>query len=170
MGFFDKLTGTKYPDNGAAPCSAEEVRAALLAINGRDVPFRVRNALPDEKADLVAEWRVLEPATGRGSTRRQLERSLKTRIRLAPGRREVRSIDEQWQVTLIGDPPRRSMSRAYGRGRSTTVSRRGTYERATDGRRRRAETFRLDTREMSSLLQQVVLDAGWIWRGVLFSL
>ncbi|MER5662086.1 hypothetical protein [Streptomyces mirabilis] len=145
-----------------------ELRAALLALNGPDVPLRVRNALPAENADLVAEWRVLEPATGRGSSRRQLERSLMTRMRLDPERREVRTLDEQWQVTLIGDPPRRSLSREYGRGQSTTVSRQWTYERGIDGRRRKVETFRFDTREMRNLLQQVVLDAGWIWRGMLF--
>lgn len=46
-----------------------ELRAAQLALNGPDVPLRVRNALAAEKADLVAEWRVLEPATGRESSR-----------------------------------------------------------------------------------------------------
>ncbi|MFD9276461.1 hypothetical protein ACFWD7_04110 [Streptomyces mirabilis] len=80
----------------------------------------------------------------------------------------MRTLDEQWQVTLIEDPPRRGLSREYGRGPSTTVSRRWTYERGTDGRRRKVETFRFDTREMKNLLQQVVLDAGWIWRGMLF--
>ncbi|MET7890923.1 hypothetical protein [Streptomyces mirabilis] len=54
MGFFDKLTGTRYPDSGVAPLPATEVRAALLALNGPDVPYRVRNALPAEKADLKA--------------------------------------------------------------------------------------------------------------------
>ncbi|MFB9578279.1 hypothetical protein [Streptomyces yanii] len=46
MGLFDKLTGTQRPGSGVAPRSVEEVRAALLAINGPDVPYRVRNATP----------------------------------------------------------------------------------------------------------------------------
>ncbi|WP_326606707.1 hypothetical protein [Streptomyces sp. NBC_01800] len=62
MGLFDRLTSTKRPSSGVAPRSAEEVRAALLAINGPDVPYRVRNATPKEGDGLVAEWRILEPA------------------------------------------------------------------------------------------------------------
>ncbi|MEU7061537.1 ankyrin repeat domain-containing protein [Streptomyces sp. NPDC046197] len=63
-----------------------EVRAALLALNGPDVPYRVRNAVPAEKADLVAEckiWRV-------GVT-------LKTRMRLIPDKQEVRFLHERWE-------------------------------------------------------------------------
>ncbi|MER5902011.1 hypothetical protein ABT150_18285 [Streptomyces mirabilis] len=50
MGFFDKLTGTRYPDSGVVLLSAMELRAGLLALNGPDVPFCVRNALPAAKA------------------------------------------------------------------------------------------------------------------------
>ncbi|MFE5022543.1 hypothetical protein ACFRAO_04195 [Streptomyces sp. NPDC056656] len=59
MGLFDKLTGTRYPDAGVIPRPAGEVRAALLAINGPDVPYVVRNGTPAEGADLVAESRAL---------------------------------------------------------------------------------------------------------------
>ncbi|MFD8215790.1 hypothetical protein ACFV2U_19130 [Streptomyces sp. NPDC059697] len=58
MGLLDKLTGTKYPDSGVVPLPTMELRAALLALNESDVPFRVRNAIPAEKADLVAECQI----------------------------------------------------------------------------------------------------------------
>ncbi|MET7973952.1 hypothetical protein ABZW44_12885 [Streptomyces mirabilis] len=48
MGFFDKLTGTRYPDSGVVLLPTMELRAALLALNGPDVPFCVRNAFPAE--------------------------------------------------------------------------------------------------------------------------
>ncbi|MEV0634907.1 hypothetical protein AB0I77_08050 [Streptomyces sp. NPDC050619] len=54
MGFFDKLTGTKYPDSGVAPRSAEEVRAALLAINGPGVPYVVRDGTSSGRASTPA--------------------------------------------------------------------------------------------------------------------
>ncbi|MFG2627159.1 hypothetical protein [Streptomyces sp. NPDC048473] len=170
MGFFDKLTGTKHPDSGVAPLPTMVVRAALLAINGPDVPYRVRNALPAEKADLMAEWRILEPAVGSSFSRRQVERTIKTRMRLVPSKREVRALDEQWEVTWVGDPPRPAASREYGRGPATTVTKQWTYERGPDGRRHKVETFRFDSREMRNPLQNAVLGAGWTWRGVLFRL
>ncbi|MFE2971984.1 hypothetical protein ACFXKC_52205 [Streptomyces sp. NPDC059340] len=83
MGLLDKLTGTKYPDGGVVPLPTMELRAALLALNGPDVPFRVRNAIPAEKADLVAECQI-----------RRLGVTLKTRMRMVPEKREVRFLDE----------------------------------------------------------------------------
>ncbi|MFG2643710.1 hypothetical protein ACGFYP_22390 [Streptomyces sp. NPDC048370] len=148
---WDKVVGTAYPDSGVVPLSAAEVRAALLAVDGPDVPFRVRNGLPAEKADLVAEWRVPE-----------LRMTLKTRMRLVPETREVRTLDERWEASTADS------GKQYGRGRSTQVARKWSYEQGPDGRRRKVETFRFDSRDMRNPLLSAVLGAGWTWRGVLF--
>ena len=148
---WDRLTGTKYPDSGVSPLPSAEVRAALLALNGPDAPFRVRNALPVEKADLVAECRI--PRVGV---------TLKTRIRLIPEKHEVRFLDERWE--------NRSSDQAnaqYGRGHAPAVYRQWESTQGPDGRRRRVETFRFDTREMTDPLRNAVLGAGWTSRGVL---
>ncbi|MFE0454074.1 hypothetical protein ACFW2D_22885 [Streptomyces sp. NPDC058914] len=166
--FKDRLTGTRYPASDVAPLSATEVRAALLAINGPDTPFRVRNALPAEKADLVAEWQVLEPAWGSGLSRRQVELTFRTRMRLDPAKHEVRVCDELREVTRAGNPPGRVVSRRRGRGpRIHKVSWRGHYERGPDGQKHKVETFRFDSRDMRDPLQKIVLGSGWTWRGVL---
>jgi hypothetical protein len=151
---WDKFTGTKYPDSGVVPLSIMEVRAALLALNGSDVPFRVRNALPKEKADLVAECTIREVGV-----------TLKTRMRFIPEKHEVRTLDERWETSS----PEHSGGR-YGRGPATTVFRQWEIKRGPDGRRHKAETFRFDTRDMRNPLLNAVLSAGWSWRGVLSKL
>ncbi|MGW1549758.1 hypothetical protein [Streptomyces sp. NPDC002346] len=93
MGLFDKLTGIRRPSSGVAPRSAEEVQAALLAINGPDVPYRVRNATPKVGVGLVVEWRILEPALRTFFVGTRLDRTLKTRMRLVPEKHEVRTFD-----------------------------------------------------------------------------
>ncbi|MCX5415293.1 hypothetical protein [Streptomyces sp. NBC_00059] len=170
MGMFDKLTGTKHPEKGIAPRSAEEVRAALFAINGPDVPYRVRNATPDEGAGLVAEWRVTEPAMRTFFVRTQLDRTVKTRMRLVPEKHEVRTFDEQWEVTWAGDTPRLKESSEYSRGQVTMVSRSYRIGRGADGRAEATEVFRFDPAEMKDPLREAVLGAGWTWRGVLYKL
>lgn len=148
---WDKLTGTKHPDSGVAPLPSMEVRAALLALNGPDVPYLVRNALPAEKADLIAECRI--PRVGV---------TLKTRMRLIPEKHEVRFLDERWE--------NRSSDNAnaqYGRGHAPAVFRQWETKQGPDGRRRKVETFRFDTREMTEPLRNAVLSAGWTCRGVL---
>ncbi|MFI6038627.1 hypothetical protein ACIBBD_31750 [Streptomyces sp. NPDC051315] len=146
----DKRTGTRYPESGVERLPATEVRAALLALNGAGTPFRVRNALPQEKADLVAEWQVPE-----------LRMTLKTRMRFVAEKGEVLTLDERW------DRAPETGGKRYGRGPSTAVSRKWAYERGPDGRRRKVETFRFDSRDMRNPLLKVVLSSGWTWRGVL---
>ncbi|MFI5825840.1 hypothetical protein ACIA6C_01045 [Streptomyces sp. NPDC051578] len=170
MGLLDRFTGTLHPDGSAAPLSAAEVREALLAVNGPDKPYVVRNARPAEKADLVAEWRVLEPAWRSFFLQTRLDRTLKTKMRLVPGKHEVRALDEQLEITWIGDTPKLAKSAEYGRGQVTTVSKQWTFERGPDGRRRIVEEFSFDTRQMKTPLQKAVLGAGWTWRGALFKL
>ncbi|MER5253525.1 hypothetical protein [Streptomyces sp. NPDC002855] len=170
MGLFDKLTGTRHPDSGVAPRTADEVRAALLAVNGPDVPYRVRNGTPAESADLVAEWRIMEPAWHTFFVRSQLDRTLKTRMRLVPDSHEVRTVDEQLEVTWVGDTPRLAVSGEYARGQVTMKTRTWTYERGADGKRHRTETFRFDPADMKDPLRDAVLGAGWVWRGVVFKL
>ncbi|MDN3258366.1 hypothetical protein QWJ26_00775 [Streptomyces sp. CSDS2] len=147
---WDKLAGTKRPDAGVTPLSAEEVRTALFGLNGPDVPYRVRNASPDEKADVVAECRL--PRVGV---------ALRTRMRLVPEKREVRVVEERWE--------NRSSDQAnaqYGRGHAPAVYRQWETKQGPDGRKQRVEVFRFDTREMTDPLRDVVLGAGWVWRGV----
>jgi hypothetical protein len=162
MGFFDKLTGTKYPDSTVVPLPTSELRAVLLALNGTGVPFRVRDAFAAEKADLVAEWQIVLPRRGESLFAREVERSMKARMRLVSAKREVLVLDEVREVPLVGNPPRRGLSRQWSRG--PYVERQWTYERGPDGRRRKVATF--DSRDMRDPLRNTVLGAGWTWRGV----
>ncbi|MEU5706964.1 hypothetical protein [Streptomyces flaveolus] len=169
MGLFDLFTGTRRPDSGVAARSPGEVRAALLAVGGPDVPYTVREGAADG-AELVAEWRVREPAWHTFFARTQVSRTLEIRMRLVPGRREVRALDREWEVTWVGETPRLALSKEQSRGQVRTVSRRWTVDRGSDGRLRMTEDFRFDSAELKTPLQEAVLRMGWIWRGALFKL
>ncbi|MGW8883029.1 hypothetical protein [Streptomyces sp. NPDC055749] len=153
MGLLDNYFGTRHPDEGVAPRTPLEVRSALLALNGPGAPFAVRNGTSKE-GDLVAECRL--PA---------LRVRLRTRMRLDAAKREVRAVDEQWEVSLA-----EHVRGQHSRGPANAVYRVWGKETGPDGRERRVETFRFETREMKDPLRQAVLDAGWTWRGVLFRL
>ncbi|MEU5437632.1 hypothetical protein AB0G73_30245 [Streptomyces sp. NPDC020719] len=146
MGIFTRLTGTRFPESGVVPRSATEVRAALLALGGPDVPYRVREAFAQERADLAAEWRIGE-----------LGLRLKVRMRLDRERHEVRALEERWDAK----------EHTYGRGQMSGVHKEWTYERGADGRRHLVETLNVRTSDMRDALRDTVLEAGWGWRGVL---
>ncbi|WP_329191973.1 MULTISPECIES: hypothetical protein [unclassified Streptomyces] len=151
--FTDRWTGTTYPRPGVAARSAQEVRAALLSVSDRDGRFVVREGSPKEGADVVAEFEY--PA---------LDVTLRIRMRLRPATHEVRVLEECWEPTA--DAARRQ----YGRGPADKVYRQWEIKSGVDGRRHKTETFRFSTQDMRNPLQRAVLDAGWIWRGVLFKL
>ncbi|MGW7432364.1 hypothetical protein ACWGIN_22775 [Streptomyces sp. NPDC054861] len=157
--------GTRHADGSSRALPTQELRAALLALNGTGVPFDVREA-GTGGADLLAQWRFLEPASGAGVTRRQVERTLKVWMRLCPSDREVRAMDEQWEVTRAGPPPGRTVARAHGRGPIRGVHKEWTVEKGPDGRRRRVETYSFNSRDLKDPLRNTVLAAGWTWRGV----
>ncbi|MFG3256801.1 hypothetical protein [Streptomyces sp. NPDC048172] len=170
MGLFDKLTGTKRPSPGIEPLPDEDLLDALLALNGPDVPFLVREGTVAEGADVVAELRAEDPAWRTFFVRTQLTWDIKTRIRLVPERNEARALDEQWKVSWVGDPPRMVRMKEYSRGPSTRVSREWTIGRGESGRVEATEVHRFDSREMRDPLRNTVLDAGWTWRGVIMGL
>ncbi|MBZ9638490.1 hypothetical protein [Streptomyces sp. PSKA30] len=167
MGLFDKLTGTKHPADGVAPRPAEEVRAALLGVNRPDVPYIIRNGAAED-ADLVAEWRMAEPAWQAIFVESQLTRAVRIRMRLVPENHEVRALEESWEVTRVGNPPRLKISGAYSRGPDRTVSRHYTIEREENGGLEATETFRFNGADLRNPLQDAVLKSGWTWRSVIF--
>lgn len=87
--------------------------------------------------------------------------ALKTRMRLVPEKREVRFLDERWE-----NPSSDNGNAQYGRGHATAVYRQWETKQDPDGRRRKVEAFRFDTREMTDPLRNAVLGAGWVCRGV----
>ncbi|MEV7618334.1 hypothetical protein [Streptomyces sp. NPDC089799] len=169
MGFLDRLTGTEHPDRGTAPRSAEEVRAALLALNGPDVPFVVRGG-DAEGADLVAEWRISDPAWHTFFARTQVSRVTQVRMRLVPASHEARTIDRQFEVSWVGGTPRLAVSAAGSQGQVKTVSWRRSVERGAEGHRQATESYRFDTSDLKDPLRAAVLAAGWTWRGAVFKL
>jgi hypothetical protein len=142
--FWDRVTGTRRPGAGTAVLHTLALREALLALDG------VRYGSPQEGGDLVAEHRVPE-----------LRLRIRIQMRLVPGKREVRALDERWE------PASEGTGMQYARGPFISVQRQFEFQRGPDGRRRRVETFRFDSRDIKDPLRDTVVAAGWTWRGVL---
>lgn len=166
MGLFDMLTGTRRPADGVASRPAEEVRAALLDVNRPDAPYIVRDGAEGD-ADLVAEWRMAEPAWRTFFVESQLTRTVRISMRLVPKSCDVRALEESWEVTREGNPPQLKISGSYSRGPDRTVSRHYAATRGESGALEKTEVFRFDSADLRNPLQEAVLESGWTWRGVL---
>ncbi|MFE5404068.1 hypothetical protein ACFQ9Z_22525 [Streptomyces sp. NPDC056580] len=167
MALFDRLTGTRRPADGVPPAPAEELRSALLGLSRPDAPYVVRYGAA-EGADVVAEWRIAEPAWQSFFLESRITHAVRIRMRLDRDGHEVRALEEQWEVTRVGDPPRLQVASTYSRGQDRTVTRRWTVGRGDDGRPEATETFRFDVSELRDPLRDTVVKSGWTWRGVVF--
>ncbi|MBM7441143.1 hypothetical protein [Streptomyces sp. HB132] len=166
MRLLDRITGTRHPDSGVGPRAAGELRTALLSLNGPDVPYVIRDGAAHD-ADLVAEWRIAEPAWQTFFIGSQLTHAIRIRMRLAEPH-EVRAVEERWEVERVGNPPRLRASAEYLRGSGRTVSRRWSLRRGENGRLEATETFGFDSAQLTGPLRNTVLTSGWTWRGVIF--
>jgi len=167
MGLFDKLTGTQHPPEGVSPVPGQDLREALLGLNRPEVPYVIRYG-GGERCDLLAEWRLTEPAWQQVFVRSQISHTVRIRMRLDHNEHEVRALEEQRELSRVGTPTRLQTTSEYTRGPSRTVSRRWTVGRGADGHLEAAETFRFDSAEMREPLRDTVLRSGWTWRGVVF--
>ncbi|MFF7405063.1 hypothetical protein [Streptomyces murinus] len=167
MGLFDRFTGTRHPPAGVPPVSREELRGSLLGLNQPDVPYVIRYSA-GERCDLVAEWRLVEPARRQFFVESHVSHAVRIRMRLVQEDHELRALEEQWKVSRVGSPTGFQLSKQYTRGPSRTVSRRWTVGRGESGRLEMTETFRFDSARLREPLRQAVLSAGRTWRGVVF--
>ncbi|MDQ8705263.1 hypothetical protein RCO28_22590 [Streptomyces sp. LHD-70] len=170
MGLFDRLTGTRRPAAGVTPLPADDVRAALLALNGPEVPYVIHGGAPGqdlpERADLVAEWRISDPAWYAFFARTHVSRTFQVCLRLVTEKHEVRAVDRQWEVTWAGGTPTLSLSAEATRGQVRTTSHRWTFGGGVHGSGTEVTSRRFDSAALKDPLREAVLSAGWTWRGV----
>jgi hypothetical protein len=164
VGWFRRSPKLCRPAAGAVPQPPEQVYRALMGLNSPDVPFRIRDAR-DERADLVAEWKIEEKRWAGLFHRAGMRRTTRTLMRLDPVRREVRSVDQLRAVEWAAGIGCLSGSITWGRGQinrtwwvSTACPKPGGGHVVTQ--------HRFSSKQVKEPIQQAVTAAGWTWRGV----
>ena len=80
----------------------------------------------------------------------------------------MRVLEERWEVTRVGNPPRSRSRRSTRAGPTGPSPAAGRSQRGDSGRLEATETFRFDSAELRNPLRNAVLKSGWTWRGVVF--
>lgn len=165
MILFGRLRGIHRPAPGTVAVSREKLRADFLALNRPTAPFIVREcrAGDPENADLVAEWKIREPAWYAVFGEVELAHNFQVFMTLLPDRQEVQSIDWTWDMKWSGGLPSFSFSSKGSRGQQWEYRRaiRPFYETTSTGER---IAYRFTSSEIKKPLQAVVAAAGWTWR------
>lgn len=167
MGLLDRVKGVRRPSEGQPVRGAEEVFSALLAVGGPDKPWEVRPG-DDGRADLVAEWKVTEPARPGLLSDTYLDRTFQIHMRLVDDQKVVRTVDKQWKVTWVDSDPRVTVSKKVNRGVVNESSSREVVERDEHGNVVATSIFRFATADLKQPLSACVVAAGWTWEPLMF--
>lgn len=167
MGLFDFLTGTKRAPKGTPVAPAADVEAALMAVNRETAPFQV--ARDDSgKADLVAEWKIVDATWYEIFAKAGLERVFRIYMKLDPAAKEVRAVDEEYSVEWRSGLPSLSLAASGFKGQKKEVSF-GTAVGFTEELKPGVVyNYKFATGEIKTPLQQAVTANGWTWKGVAF--
>ena len=167
MGLFDWLTGSKPAPKGVKPRAAKTVRAALLAVDSKATPFRVRDG-SDEGVDLVAEWKIVDARWYELFAKAGLKRVFKILMKLDEAKREVRAVDQAWDVEWRAGEPVLSLRVEAFRGVKWEKSFEKTWAVREDLTFGKVVDYNFDTSKMKGPLIEAAHGAGWGWRGVAF--
>ena len=121
MGFFDVFTGRKAPPAGTPRQSAEDLRAALLALNRSTAPFVVSEGGP-EGADLTAEWRIVDARWYEIFAKAGLKKGAQVLLKLNEEMGEVRNIQRDYTIEWRAGLPSLSFSAEGFRGQKVEMS------------------------------------------------
>lgn len=169
MGLFDGLTGSRAADAGVLPVPAARLKAALLALNSDNLPWRI--AVTTNRADqLFAAWKFDEPRWQKLLTD-TMTRRIRILMEFREDRHEVRSADEEFSIDAIAGSSSGWLgayfSLSYGRGQILQSSSEWTFGKKPDGHFGVLEHKHLDSEQVKDALRQVVTSHGWDWHGTL---
>ena len=168
MGLFDALTGTKKPKAGTPVKPLAEVKAAILAVNRDTAPFLVREAKPEEKCDLVVEWRIVDAKWYEIFAKAGLKSVFKIFLKFDDAKKEVRAVDQEWTVEWSAGVPSLSVVASAFRGQKQEISFGTAYAFTEKGTYGQVYNYRFNTAEMKTPVQEAITGAGWTYRAVSF--
>ena len=153
------------PAPGAAPVSAETLRAQLLAVNDLGLPFRVR----EEGRRLVAEWRFADAHWIGLMEAGGLTRAHQVYLELDPRTHRVLAQDRDQTISWRGGVARLAWSWSFFRGINFFHYERGALVGLFFKAGRWTTTaydYRFHLAEMKNPLIQAVVDSGWTFAPV----
>ncbi len=160
------LFGRK-PDKNAPVLARDEVRQRLLALNRETAPYQIIDG-PSEKADLIAEWKIVDAKWYEIFAKANLTKIFRIYMKFDEAKHEVRAKDEEYTVEWKAGVPSLSLSATKFQGQMTSVEFGTAYafnEQLAPGQ---VYKYRFSTNEIKKPIQEAVAACGWTYKGVAF--
>ena len=163
MGMLDILRGVKRPDEDTPAISRAALETRLLGLNHDQVPFSIQSG---ETADLEAEWKIVDANWYVIFGKAGIEKSHRIYLRLDEEEREVRALEESWDVEWRAGAPNLSISVEKFQGRTFGSKSFGTgyaFTGINPLKFGEAYNYRFDVSEMKDPIIETITNAGWTY-------
>jgi len=133
-----------------------------------DTPWHIREATPDDKCDLVVEWRIVDAKWYEIFAKAGLKSAFKIFLKFDEAKKEVRGVDQEWTVEWRAGVPAMSISATAFRGQKAEISFGQAYgftEKLSVGQ---IYNYYFKTSEMKTPMQDTITGDGWTYRAVAF--
>ena len=169
MGLFDKLKGVKEPKEGVAPVPQRELEEKLVAIDNEGVPFTVQPGPGGKEGDIVVEWKIVDAQWYEIFAKASLEKTHRIYLTFDDKDKEVRALEESWDVEWSAGVPKLSVSAEAFRGRTMTSKSFGTayaWKGVNPLDYGEVYKYKFDVSEMKDPIIEIVTGNGWTFRPV----
>lgn len=162
MGLFGKK-----PDKNMPVLSADEVKQRLLTLNRETAPYRIIDG-SSEKADLIAEWKIVDAKWYEIFVKANLTRVFRIYMKFDEAKHEVRAKDEEYTMQWKAGVPSLSVSVQKFQGQMTSVEFGTAYAFTEELAPGQVYKYRFSTNEIKKPIQEAVASYGWTYKGVAF--
>lgn len=157
----------KKADKNASVLTLEEVKGRILALNRDTAPYQIIDGAA-EKADLIAEWKVVDAKWYEIFAKANLTKVFRIYMKFDPAKHEVRAKDEEFTVAWRAGVPSLSISVSKFQGQMTSVEFGAAYAFTEELKPGLVYNYRFNTNEIKKPIQEAVAACGWNYKGVAF--
>jgi len=154
-------------NTGGMDASVQAVYDRIMALNRPTAPYQII----DGKAkgmDLIAEWKIVDAQWYEIFAKANLTKVFRIYMKFDSSKREVRTMDEELNVSWKAGVPSFSAEASFFRGQKTSISFGTGYAFTENLAPGQVYKYKFNTNELKKPIQDAIAASGWTYKGVAF--
>ena len=152
---------------GGMDASTHTVYDRIMALNRPTAPYQIIDGKA-KGVDLIAEWKIVDARWYEIFAKANLTKVFRIYMKFDPGKREVRTMDEELNVSWRAGVPSFSAQASFFRGQKTSFSFGTGYAFTENLAPGQVYKYKFNTNELKKPIQDAIAACGWTYKGVTF--
>jgi len=152
---------------GGMDSSTQGVYDRIMALNRPSAPYQIIDGKA-KGVDLIAEWKIVDARWYEIFAKANLTKVFRIYMKFDPGKREVRTMDEELNVSWRAGVPSFSAQASFFRGQKSSFSFGTGYAFTENLAPGQVYKYKFSTNELKKPIQDAIAACGWTYKGVAF--